>query len=273
MKHFLSIINLSGLLLFCHGAAGVDIVAVRQPGTSLDTSVRNEVDNARRLAAEWLIVRQQPDGSWGGTNCNTVLTPMVWLALKSAESAVDAVRRDRAVVWLDSQPLAPSTSLDVYTWRLLVVAQALPDSPERQTRVKALLDAMETPNDRALFGRAGEYSRRLRWEVVLPFCVAPAKPSPYDEEAQRMLVTVAQDYPLDTQNPETFWHFARLINRYGKGVWVRGTEALDWRNDFAQTLINAQRKDPTGGGYWNAGTDDDKIRATAFALLALREID
>ena len=274
MKHVLSIINLLGVLLFCHGAAGaaeVGIIAARQSGGSLDTSLRNEADNAKRLAAEWLVARQQPDGSWGSTNANTVLTPMAWLALKGMDAAIDAVARDRAVVWVDAQPLASITSLDGNTWRLLVVSQALPDSPERQARVRALLDASD--NDRPLYDRAGEYSRRFRWEVILPFCIAPAKPSPYETEAQRTLATVAQDYPLDTQNPETLWHFARLINRYGGGVWLRGTVALDWRNDFAQTLINTQRKDPSGGGHWGSGSDDDKLRATALALLALREID
>jgi len=268
MKRFVSVIRL--LVLFCHGAvaaAEVGIPAARQPGTSLDTSVRNEADNAKRLGAEWLIARQQPDGSWGSTKANTVLTPIVWLALKGMDDAVDAVARDRAVVWLDAQPVEENVPVDALLWRLLAITHALPDSSERQTRIQAIIHAAQ-PSVPDL----SAYGDWLWREAVYPSQRTPARSSP-NNEAQRQLALIAPDYPLDTQNTETFWYFARLINRYAKGVWMRGTEALDWRNDFAQALINAQRKDPSGGGYWNAKTDDTKIRATAFALLALGEID
>jgi len=265
MKRLLSIICL--LTLLGHSAAGeVGVVAIRQPGASLDTSVRHEVDNAKRLAAEWLIARQQPDGSWGSTNANTVLTPIAWLALKGMDNAVDAVARDRAIVWLDGQPIEKDASFDAYLWRLLVTLHALPDSPERQTLEGNLHQVM-----RPLLSDATAYSHILWREATYP--AGPTSMSPPVEDALQQLALIAPDYPLDTRNTETFWYFARLINRYAKGVWMRGTEALDWRNDFGLALVNMQRKDPSGGGYWHSTTDDAKTRATAFALLALHEID
>jgi len=270
MKCFLSIIILS--VLFCSRGASVEalgIASVRQPGASLDISIRHEADNARRLAAEWLVARQLPDGSWGSTNANTVLTPIVWFALKGMDDAIDAVARDRAVVWLDSQPMDASAPFDAHLWRLLMMRHAFPDAPELQARAGLLLLAMKrhAPD-------APAYSHWLWREAEAD---PRTRPEPLAAAAQRQLDIVAPDYPLKTQNPETFWHFARLINRYAGGVWVHGADALDWRNGFGLALINAQRKDPSGGGCWNAPTDaptdDAKLRATAFALLALREID
>ena len=259
MKRLLSIINLLGVLFFfIADAAEVDVVAIRQPGTSLDTSISNEADNAMRLAAEWLIARQHPDGSWGSTNNVAELTPIAWLALKGVESAVDAVRRDRALVWLDAQPIG-GAAFDANVWRRQVTFLALPDSPEREARLHELAKAMKP-----IPFSVHAYGYFLWREEALPIETKA--------QAKGMLSSVARTYPMDTPSTETLWFFARLINRYSNGVWLRGTEALDWRNDFGLTLINALRKDPAGGGYWNADTDDAKIRATAFALLALREI-
>ncbi|MCL1919780.1 MAG: hypothetical protein FWG50_01680 [Kiritimatiellaeota bacterium] len=263
MKRLLSIINLLGVSLFCHGAE-IAVTAVRQPGTSLDTSVRNEADNAKRLAADWLTARQNPDGSWGSTNANAVLTPIVWLALNGMDDAIDAVARDRAIVWLDSLPVAANAPFDAYLWRLLAILHALSDSPF-ETHIGDIMSVGEPFAADAPF-----YSQWLWREAVGRLCEVPA---PRNQRVKKWLAAVAADYPLNTQNTETFWFFARLINSSEKGVWIRGTEALDWRNDFGLALINAQRKDPSGGGYWNAETDDAKLRATAFALLALREID
>jgi len=275
MKRILSITNVLGVLLFC-GAKSVaqgsspvgaakNVAATRQPGASLDTSLRNEVDNAKRLAADWLTAHQQPDGSWGSATNNTLLTPIAWLALKGMDNAVDAVARDRAVVWLDSQPIDGSASVDALIWRLQMTILALPDTPERESRIQELDHATQP-----LFNQAGAYSRWLYYALTYRTTDSALPPR---LSAQRQLDRIAPDYPLNTQNTETFWFFARLINRYADGVWLRGTEALDWRNDFARALINAQRKDPAGGAYWNAETGDARIRATAFALLALREID
>jgi hypothetical protein len=262
MKRLLSIINLIGGVLFCHGA---DIATVRQPGGGLDTSVRNEVDNAKRLAAEWLVARQHLDGSWGSTSNNTVLTPIVWFALKGVEAPIDAVARDRAVVWTDNQPIEGGASFDAHLWRLILIRYALPDTLERQMRI---LVASYDPAMLPLFAHTTTSNWWLWYEVT-----NPSQKLDLNSIAKQRLALIAPDYPLDTKNTETFWFISRLINRYSGGVWMRGTEALDWRNDFGLALVNAMRKDPKGGGYWDGETDDAKIRATAFALLALREID
>jgi len=262
MKRVLSIMNLLGVLLFCGrgaAAATVGIPHASQPGASLDLSLRHEADNAKRLAADWLAARQNPDGSWGSTNLNTVLTPIAWFALHGMGDAVDAIACGRAIVWLDSQPLGPGARFDAGLWRRLLIRHAFADSPERQKREEAICDAT-----RELVSDAPAYSLWLWHEA--------GHERNLGGSATRYLALAAPDYPMDTRNPETLWFFARLINRYANGVWLRGTDALDWRSDFARALINAQRKGPVGG-HWDGDTDDAKLRATAFALLALMEID
>ena len=276
MSRLMSITNLRLMPLFCcccAAAAEPAITATPQPGSSLGASLRHEADNAKRLAADWLADRQRPDGSWGSAARNTELTPAAWLALKGMGNAVDAVARDRAVVWFADQPLDADTSFDACVWRYLMMSTALPDTPEREAQLDALIRTMLP-----LAPYGATYSRWL-WED-LTFPTVPTTMVPLSVFAKRQLALIAPDYPIVTQNTETLWHFARLINRHAKGVWMRGTEALDWRNDFARALISGQRKDPRGGGYWDSPAlsadntpDDARIRATAFALLALLEID
>ncbi|MCL2105235.1 MAG: hypothetical protein FWH21_09380 [Kiritimatiellaeota bacterium] len=232
-----------------------------------------------RLAADWLAARQQPDGSWGSAYGNTLLTSVAWLALKGMGDAVDAIARDRAVVWLDREPVEADAAWEVYAWRILMIAHALPaDSPERKSRIEAIIphrwrlarilskEDMPKRNDVWLWHEAIVQSG-----VWLGMIQSGPHAFP-DSEALEEIEAFASNYPPEARDPESLWSFARLVNRHRGGLLLRETEALDWRNDFARVLISTLRKDPKGGGYWDGTTDDAKIRATAFALLALREI-
>jgi hypothetical protein len=117
----------------------------------------------------------------------------------------------------------------------------------------------------ALAATAGLFAKTNQTEAVLVACLAVYPPKPCD--------------------PENLWLVSRAINLYRNGLLLRNTEALDWRNDFAQLLICSQRNFPSGGGYWEPSRLDPadlkstpqslmiaRIRATAFGILALKEI-
>ena len=99
-------------------------------------------------------------------------------------------------------------------------------------------------------------------------------------QAESVLADSLASYPPTSCDPETLWLISHAINQRRKGLLLRNTEALDWRNDFAQLLICAQRSFPSGGGYWEpAGPKSPpesqmtaRIRATAYGILALKEI-
>lgn len=117
-----------------------------------------------------------------------------------------------------------------------------------------------------------------------------------------LLATTLATYPLVSADSEALWILSHAINQDHKGLLLRKTEVLDWRNDFAQLLLSSLRTDASGGSYWepvqqtnlwqeaSAGVVNPqetnsvacsfniqarmtaRIRATAFGYLALKEI-
>jgi len=104
-------------------------------------------------------------------------------------------------------------------------------------------------------------------------------------QAQSLLAASITHYPPKRCDPEALWLVSHAINQWHGGLLLRNTEALDWRNDFAQLLICSQRSVPSGGAYWEASRLDPatpkstpqslmtaRITATAYGILALKEI-
>jgi hypothetical protein len=105
-------------------------------------------------------------------------------------------------------------------------------------------------------------------------------------QAQALLGACITNYPPKRCESETLWLLSRTINQYHSGILLRNTEALDWRNDFANLLICSLRRDALGGAYWEAPRSPcadplpdsrsrlmtARIRATAYGILALKEI-
>jgi hypothetical protein len=45
--------------------------------------------------------------------------------------------------------------------------------------------------------------------------------------------------------------------------------SVDWRTDLAHRLVNSQKTDPRGGGFWAAATHDLRVAETAYGLLCM----
>ena len=267
MRWSLSITNLLTALFFC-GALGLraEIAAlpVRQPGASLDTSLRNEADHAVRQAALWLAARQQPDGSWGVSN-RVRLTSIVLFALKVSSQPAYSEPCARAALWLDSTATNRTDDLGTHAWRLLALALALPETPGRTPFLRRL--AERAPSD----GCGASAGGQTLWREAAA-AAGLAQPPPPESDASNRLARAAAAWqpPLDCNRAA--WQLARLINRAGNGQLLRGNEPLDWRAGLAKTVINTQRRDSGGGGYWEAQNSDLMLAETAFGILALTEL-
>ena len=267
MPRLLSMLNLLAALLFClapQTRAGLAVTSVRQPGASLDPSLRNETDHAARQAALWLAGRQGPDGSWGVTN-RVRLTSLALLALTAANRPEQSDACARAALWLDAHTASRVDDLEAHAWRLIALARLLPESPAR-TNLLARYDTLAQP----LIEKAAPSVRRLWCEARAAAGLGHATPPP-DGDADS-LARLAKAWPPAATGNADAWQLARLINTCSAGQLVRNNTPLDWRRDLAQRLINAQRCDPADGGYWQAPSADAEIAETAFGLLTLLEL-
>lgn len=267
MPRSLSMPNLLAALTFSAAfgfSAGVGVTSIRQPGASLDASLRNESDHAVQQAAVWLIACQNTDGSWGKTN-QVRLTSLALLALGVARPSDPAESTVRAALWLDSYATNRVSDLDTRAWRLLALAQALPDSPARSAALRRFSDA-----GRLFEAEASADARRL-WSEALAAAGLGDIPLPAPDATNR-LSCLAATWPPRRSDNAAVWQLAHLINRVGNGQLVRGNTPLDWRRDLAQRLVNTQRSAPSGGGYWDAPDTDAKLVETAFGILTLLEL-
>ena len=257
---------LAALILSAALGSGADIgvTSIRQPGASLDTSLRNEVDHAAGQAAAWLAARQDAEGSWGVSN-RVRLTSLTLLALHASRRPGCSEATARAALWLDARATNRLDDLGAHAWRLLALAQLLPDTPARPALLRRFTDAA-----RPLEAEAAADARRL-WAEALAAAGLGPDPFPASDSAGR-LAALAAGWPPAPADNATAWQLAHLINRAGRGQLLRGNTPLDWRRDLAQRLVNTQRKAPSDGGYWEAPDLDARLAETAFGLLALLEL-
>lgn len=271
MTCLLSMPNLLHALIFCGALcaqAGIGVTTIRQPGAALDPSLRNEADHATRQAAAWLAARQQPDGAWGSAD-RTRLTSLALLALAVSRPQQHSDACARAALWLDAPPALTNDALGTHAWRLIALAQFLPDTPARTNLLRRFAQTAQPLGAETSDATPGD--RRL-WREALFLAGLGSEPPAPDAHDRESLSRLAQAWPPVAADPEFAWHCARLINRAGAGQLTRGGAPLDWRRDLAQHLINTQRRATDKGGYWEAPCADAKIRATAFGLLTLQEL-
>jgi hypothetical protein len=152
--------------------------------------------------------------------------------------------------------------------------------------VIALLSAVSEPQARASLAQRlfqasqacvqptnAPFFRRELWDDARALAGEPPAPPPEKGFASWQLSQLAANAQrLQTGCAYCRWRDVRLINRAGQGALERDGAPLDWRRDVAQGLINALRRDPAGGGYWDKEEGDARILQTAFGVLTLLEL-
>ena len=254
-------------LAFCVAAlrADISVSTVRLPGSSLDTSVRNEADRATRQAARWLADRQLADGSWGESN-RVLHTSLALSALAAARQPEHSDVIARAAVWLGGTETNRLDNLGDHAWRLIALSLAVPESPERQSILIRMAGQAEyakkdAPEDNLQFWR----------EVQNQAGISPT-PIPVHGCATNALAKIASTWPPLLADNHAAWQLTRRINRLGNVPLLNGNTPIDWRTHIAERLINSQKSDPQGGGFWPADTPDRQLAETACGLLCLLEL-
>ena len=264
----LSITNLSAALFFCLALSlcgEVEVAPVRLPGSSLDTSLRNEADRAVSQAALWLAARQNPSGAWGESN-SVLLTSVSLLALKASKQPQYSDACARAALWLDSSATNNVADLDAHAWRLLAVAQMLPAAPSRTRLLRRLADLAKPAEANASAAALAFWQEALAAADLGKLTASPPPGAPAALSAD------AAAWPPAPSSNRSLWQLARRINREGGGQLVRGNTPLDWRADLAKRLVNAQRRAPGSGCYWEAEEAELQVAETAFGVLCLAEL-
>ncbi|MEI7899612.1 MAG: hypothetical protein WCK89_05125 [bacterium] len=267
MRLCLSMLNLlSGLICFAAfcAPAEIGVTSIRQPGASLDLSLRNETAHAVSQAALWLRAQQKADGSWGVSNC-VRLTSVILFALDASLQPGHSEATTRAALWLDTQATNRMATLETHAWLLLALSRVLPETPAR-TNLLQRISRVAQP----LVPHASSEDRRFWSEVQSAAGVGT--PPPLPEKTRPCLADLARTWPPKLPDTVTAWQLARLINQTGGGQLVCGNTPLDWRRDLAQRLVTTQRNVPACGGFWDAPDTDTKLAETAFGLLTLLEL-
>lgn len=271
MPRPLSMPKLASALIFSFALSvwsQLSVTSIRQPGASLDPSVRNETEHAVDLATAWLAAHQNSDGSWGSETGCVWRTSVALLAL-TARTSLHSDACARAAVWLDSHAPSAADSSDTHAWRAIALLSVVPDPLARAKLAQRLLQESQAyvqPTNAPFFSRA-------LWDDARALAGEPPAPPPEQELVRRQLGELASNAQR-LQNGAAFcrWRDARIVNRLGHGILESDGHPLDWRRDVAQGLISAQRRDPSGGGYWGSEEGDARLLQTAFGVLTLMEL-
>jgi hypothetical protein len=176
-------------LVLCAAALRADLAVspARLPGSSLDTSLRNETDRAVRQAARWLADRQRTDGAWGESN-RVRHTSLALSALAAARQPEHSDAIARAALWLGATETNRLTCLGDHAWRLIALSLAVSETPERGRlfnrlagqRAQETSDASE--DDLRLWREALVQSRLSpppsRFMTPTPAACSPGRPPP-----------------------------------------------------------------------------------------------
>ena len=245
--------------------ADIAVSPVRLPGSSLDTSVRNEADRAIRQAARWLANRQQADGYWGESN-RVLHTSLALAALAGTRDLEYSDATARAAVWLGNTETNRLDSLADHAWRLIALSIAVRETPARPQLFRRLIDLAPEPTARQ------SYDDLQLWREARNLSRIYPNPIPVHDCSLGVLAQIACEWPQPIADNLAAWRLAHLINYADTSPLLNKGTPIDWRTHIAERLINSQKSDPRGGGYWLADTPDRQLAETAYGLLCLLEL-
>ncbi|MDD2456751.1 MAG: hypothetical protein PHE10_10535 [Kiritimatiellae bacterium] len=240
---------------------------IRLPGAGLDLSTRNEVAAAVRRAGDWLAARQSPQGSWGVSN-TVKITSAALTALCAPRRQRHSDSRARAALWLKDTAARQIADIETHALRLLALSLTLPDSPARSNLFADLAARAESSAD---INAAAPADRDL-WRMATAAAGLRSSAADLNTDTAAGLRRTAADWPPFPCAAREIWRSAKLINAAGGGVITRGGDRIDWRAETAVFLLGSQRRDPSGGAYWDAPDPDRRVLETAWSILTLSEL-
>lgn len=260
-------------------------------GGSLSRSVQNETLAAIDRATDWLVSRQNDDGSFGTNDVR--LTSLCSLALFGGSAEIPPAHRravDKAVAWLEANQSEASaeTNLSSLAWRSIALTVLSTNSAVKEGIVLppavagdySISDAAYKvwPLCEARLLRGMEVSEpAVNSGVAFLRLVSEAERTRPDRERLAGLTAAAArefvegKYSSILSDPAVAWWLARTVNREcgGELFFERDGEVVSvaWRRNLAGKWVSSQKSDEYGRGFW-----DNSLERTAFALLLLSEL-
>lgn len=233
---------------------------IREPGDALDTSISQELDHALYNAKIWLKRRQNSDGSFGSTD-KIKCTAVVILALAEENNQANAVISSKAAKWLTKE-LNTNSTTNIATAAWCSAAMKLSSEAKKSSKIIKNLQKFIVEQ----CPKSTNLTAQLCTEILL-------STTPDNSEIKLNSKQVnAENYLYPDISLTEMWINARSINRSGGQLYSETGERVDWRRKYASKLIDCQKIEPEGGGYWSAVTPAETLRNTALAIIILKEL-
>lgn len=227
----------------------------REPGDSLDISIRQELNRSTSIAVEWLRNKQSDEGYFGSKS-SVDCTALCIIALRSVDNQPYSNQVAKAVEWLKRNcGPAAATNMQTTAWCYAAfITSPLPfaDTEFTEAARTRLLSAIHKKDPYI----------DLYVELLNSTTLSSISPS------EKRLESLKDAFNSEIHPPLEMWINARIINRWTAGRIINPEgNRIDWRRIYARKLISSQRIDPEGGGYWPGPTRDKSIYNTALAIL------
>ena len=235
--------------------------APREPGLTLDLSIKNEMVHAMQQALSWIVDRQDKSGAWCGKEGKpdgdrTALVLFTLRSLRQPETEEACARAER---WLAGQSSLPNATLEGCAWRLLALSTSSRPTAEREKR------ADEIAGRAKILYPSAPPGGQLLWREASALLSLPRHLPKTGKEPRLKPFGRASTH-------REIWQGVRGVNRFHRGLFP-GKEGENWQQDLARRLISTQRLDlESGGSFWQKKGKESALEETLFALLIFLEL-
>ena len=233
---------------------------LREPGDSLDISIRQELEHAAHNGTLWIKRQQKKDNCFGDTETQRC-TALAILALSGDESIENTAIISNAVNWLAlNLRKQETTNITTAAWSCaaLTVGQSINRDKWPQCATSTFL--------RRNYDETNEDTALLCSEILLST----------DPAADKLNLKIKQVNEANINHSKIsllkMWLNSRSINSRGGQLLTKKGNRIDWRGIYAEKLIGRQKIDPKGGGYWAGKTSAETICNTALSILISKEL-